>query len=259
MNKKKTLRKKGAAPTPVVNFMPRGYQQGDIQKMTLVAPEDAPQGYPAFSPKCLPGTYFRMDGDVLNGLVTVMPDGVHVAWVTCGRCLGTPKSCICKDGMIHTRGLEWIYIRTLLWKDGVVSTHGERYSSDHAEVQNRALFWYAKKKERGISTASHPLYAGRTGTVKKSLKKRGETAAQGVLTGKKSLRKAGAPPTAVRPANPPSVAPAPSLGDLNVQASSKADALLDEFGKATKKKSLRKKDERGTINTTKKTLRKKGK
>lgn len=237
----------------VINFLPRGYTQGNIKKMTLIAPDDAPSYFPKIDPKCVPGTYFRMDGDVLNSLVTVMPDGVHVAWTSCGRCLGTPKSCVCKSGMVHSRGIEWIYIRTLLWRDGIVATHGQTFASDSHDVASRGRYWYVKK-ERGLGV--HPLYAaGKDDTGKKPLKKR-ENPASGAVTGKKPLGK-GKPPAT--PGKPSEAASAPSLPELNKDADRRSDELLEEFNKSSQKKSLRKRDERGSANTTKKKiLRKRG-
>jgi len=286
IRKKKTLRKKEVtkeqagkpAEKPVEKqrlWNPAARTMSDIKKMKLLAPKDAPSHFPKFDSKMLPGTYFRMDGKMVDSLVTVFPDGVHCSWSTCGRCLGTIDSCNCKAGMVHTQGIEWIYIRTLLWKEKVFDS-SDRVTADHHEVTSRGLYWYAPKASR---VGNHPVALGGRKPMVSS------PVAVGSATGKKTLRKkgqplpaearqvvqkpstgTGAPRTAAKPAERRTAAqvPAPvSLAELNRDAASRSDELEAAFSSATssagsKKKPLRKRAGQNNNNMSKKPLRKKG-
>lgn len=86
--------------------------------------------YPVVSPRVLENTYYRVvkDEDRVRTLVTVMPDGVHVAWDSCARCHGYITQCRCKEGMYHPRSVAWIR-----------ATHDVKYPTER--VQDYSMYY----------------------------------------------------------------------------------------------------------------------
>lgn len=66
--------------------------------------------YPATAKNILPYTYYRVveSEDRVRAMVTIMPDGLHVAWDSCARCLQHIVRCPCKSGVYHSRSIGWI-------------------------------------------------------------------------------------------------------------------------------------------------------
>ena len=57
------------------------------------------------------GTYYRVERakpNVVRCMVTVMPDGLLVAWESCSKCKRHVQQCKCKDGFYHPASIGWI-------------------------------------------------------------------------------------------------------------------------------------------------------
>ena len=82
----------------------------NIEGCVLVPLTQRKSHYPLVQSNVLSNTYYRVvkDEDRVRALVTVMPDGLKVAWDSCAKCHGYITLCACKDGMYHTRSIGWI-------------------------------------------------------------------------------------------------------------------------------------------------------
>lgn len=227
---------------------PKWGESRNISSMHLVDPEDAPKGYPKLDPRIVPGTKFRVTpDDELDSLVTVMPDGVHVAWTTCTKCLQWFTSCDCRAGVLHTQGIEWIYVRSMIAKEGTYSS-GDRINVDSLDVRKHGLYFYAPKAERGLAVSHMGFMPGTKSRTSPPARPRGKLRKKdqtrpvnGPQTVRKPLRKVGMPQRTVSPSE---VAPEPfDLGALNRDASSRTTDLESAFEQAVSsdgKKPLRK-------------------
>jgi len=79
-----------------------------LPKRTLVAIDDAPEGFPKIASGVLEGTYFRLSDGELECMVTVMPDGLEAAWSSCAKCHDTFTRCRCKGGVYHPSSIGYI-------------------------------------------------------------------------------------------------------------------------------------------------------
>jgi hypothetical protein len=100
---KKVRRREGA---PVV-----GAPDPSFPECVLVEVGDAPATYPRLdSGYNIPMTAYRVE---LTGkvrcLVTTMPDGLRLAWDTCGGCKNYFMLCRCRDGVRTNRAIEYIH------------------------------------------------------------------------------------------------------------------------------------------------------
>ena len=82
----------------------------DITGCTMVPLTKALPEWPKVQPGILANTYYRINTDSgeLRCMVTVMPDGLRVAWDSCGKCHDTVKRCRCRSGIYHGRDIGWI-------------------------------------------------------------------------------------------------------------------------------------------------------
>jgi len=66
--------------------------------------------YPLVQSNVLPNTYYRVvkDEDRVRTMVTVMPDGLMVAWDSCAKCHRHHTQCECKTGIYHSASIGWI-------------------------------------------------------------------------------------------------------------------------------------------------------
>ena len=115
-----------------------------------------PDTFPKQRSTNVPGVHWCVEpksGEVVQ-LVTVMPDGLIVAWGTCVSCNNAASRCICTGGILNPGSVEWIYIRTLMQQDGV-DVQGQ-ITKDHHEVTARGLHWYRAKPTGGQSTFRMP-------------------------------------------------------------------------------------------------------
>ena len=115
----KLLRKKVTpaiepSPEPVRPPLVKGKPDGAFPDCVLVRVDQAPK-HPLFvrlNPKYnFKETYYRYDKKLkkVRCLVTVMPDGLRVAWDTCRYCSRYFSSCSCKAGIQACRSIEYIY------------------------------------------------------------------------------------------------------------------------------------------------------
>lgn len=60
-------------------------------------------------------TYYRFNPEtkIVESMVTVMPDGLSVAWWLCRICKQDVKYCKCARGVSVCRSIEWIYDKTV--------------------------------------------------------------------------------------------------------------------------------------------------
>lgn len=81
-----------------------------IEGCVLVPVKNRKDHYPAVASNILPNTYYRVveDEDRVRAMVTIMPDGLNVAWDTCARCYQHIVRCSCKAGVYHSRSIAWI-------------------------------------------------------------------------------------------------------------------------------------------------------
>lgn len=233
---------------------------GKLNRYLLVKPENMPDGFPVLHDKCLPDSFWRVDpkSNTVRCMVTVLPDGLHAAWGNCSVCLNSDVRCVCKGGLIHPRGMEWIYIRSLLRQDGVsddmLGGKSGSVDSNHHEVQHRAVYWYKGKdvsrvpSPKGYSSAD--LARDRDKYGKKPLgPSKAPSRGSGKPLGKPLSSKAATKPVPPRPAKPlrskgPQVDVSNiSLSKLNEDAASMADSLTEQVTKSlgAGKKPLKKK------------------
>lgn len=68
-------------------------------------------------------TYYVVEGGRLINLVTVMPDGIEVAWDMCDECTNHVRNCKCKRGIVSNRAVQLIAYKTagvvagMKWED----------------------------------------------------------------------------------------------------------------------------------------------
>ena len=216
---KKSLSKQTNRST---NSWDRLFTTDQLRAMPLKPVENAPAKYPQPHDKIVPGTHFRMHEGQIQSVVTVMPDGVHLSWTTCGGCLQRVTSCDCRKGFIHTAGIEWIYIRTLLWQAGIILSTTGMVDSTNPEVRSRGLFYYAAREKTPVWVpGEHKVfYDGPKKSLRKSLTRSGK--AGKVLpgpSGRKTLKKAADRPTA----------PRKTLAELADMAEQRSKNLQEDF------------------------------
>lgn len=221
-------------PEPVIpkGWEPKGKRtKFNGEKVVFVKPDDMPQSFPRLNPFAPPDTFWRVKAkshkDGLQ-LVTIMPNGVHIGWDTCAVCLNSAKRCICKDGIMHTRGIEHIYITTLAKSEG--DELDSPVNIQHPSFTSRGRFWYRNK------AASGPVGH----VVRASSRPKHERPADGrPRPSGKALSK----PRLSKPAPKPEFdASKVDLAKVNKDATSKAvDATTAAMEALTGKKTLRKK------------------
>lgn len=82
-----------------------------VEGCRLIPLDSGKPHFPQVQDNVLPNTYFRIpedDPDRLRALVTIMPDGCHVAWDSCGKCHRHVTQCGCKSGIYHPASIGWI-------------------------------------------------------------------------------------------------------------------------------------------------------
>lgn len=92
---------------------------------------------PSFRPiyRAPKGTVYRYDRKARRvvSMVTVMPDGSHVAWDMCGGCAQHVRTCVCKYGIMAPRAIDVIHDKTTAVMDGerweVVEVKKRSYSA----------------------------------------------------------------------------------------------------------------------------------
>lgn len=181
----KSVEKPSTGPIPVfpTGWRPKGKKTTFAgERCVFVKPEDMPRSYPRPHKSVPPNTFWRVNvKDHEKGLclVTIMPDGVNLAWNECALCHNTARRCVCEPGFLSSRGIEYIYIRTL------ASSEGENFDTPvdvtQYGVTSRALHWYLPKRGQQqpvghvIRTKSRPAperpAEGRSRPARKALHK----------------------------------------------------------------------------------------
>lgn len=67
--------------------------------------------FPKAQDNILANTYYRVQEskpDTLVSMVTIMPDGLYVAWDSCAKCRQRVRFCECKTGFYHPASIGWI-------------------------------------------------------------------------------------------------------------------------------------------------------
>ena len=67
--------------------------------------------FPVAQENVLPNTYYRVQKSAPNrvrAMVTIMPDGLHVAWTSCSKCKNPVQQCSCATGFYHPASIGWI-------------------------------------------------------------------------------------------------------------------------------------------------------
>ena len=93
----KIRRKSKAEAAPVPNY-------------SDVPMSKAKPSYPKASDRMIENTFFKVSnstGEVVH-MVTVMPDGLRVAWGECGKCKDRITRCQCRNGFYHSAGIAFI-------------------------------------------------------------------------------------------------------------------------------------------------------
>lgn len=162
--KKLVVKKKAdtgpSLPVQVRPVMPKGYKWKTLKTVDLVEggvklhrvdPTNMPKEFPVVHPKLAPNTVFRINKETgkCHGMVTVMPDGVNVAWDVCGGCNQHVSICTCRNGIIHGKGVEHIYISSLARSDGV--DLGHPIDVTQHEFTQRAIYHYAQRQSKAPS------------------------------------------------------------------------------------------------------------
>lgn len=164
----------------------------------LVLPKDMPKGWPRLHKNAPPQTWWRVDpkGKRPTSLVTLLPDGVYTGWDTCHTCHNVAFRCPCKNGILHDRGVEWVWISQKLRVDDVdfVGKGTGTVDATQPAVRERALHHY-----KGRETAAYvPTGAARVSTGTRTLTKAAKpadrvSARPKTLTKKKVLTKPSKP------------------------------------------------------------------
>lgn len=119
-----------------------------------VAPDDMPDTFPRPHRLIAPNTFWRVDPAKPEAIcaVTILLDGVHVAWAECGVCINTLSRCVCKNGWLHNRGVEWLYIRARMRVEGSALGSEPNIDSTNWEVTSRGLYWYQGRNVSAVPT-----------------------------------------------------------------------------------------------------------
>ena len=98
----------------------------DFPDYTLYPVEEADEKWVKLS-NPLPNTYYRVDNDeyTVKCLVTILPDGWHIAWDTCSACSNHMKQCKCASGITQPRTVTYFYSKAMNQVHGtpMISTH----------------------------------------------------------------------------------------------------------------------------------------
>ena len=90
----------------------------------------------------LPETYYRVDNEknTVKCLVTILPDGWHIAWDTCSACSNYMTICKCSSGITQPRTVTYFYSKAMNKVHGVpmISTH-ELYGREKPTDGNFAI------------------------------------------------------------------------------------------------------------------------
>src|SRR5687767_11623028 len=70
-----------------------------------------------FSERNVPGAKVIAENGQFKQMTTVMPDGLEVAWASCGRCSMHVTVCSCQNGILNPSSVEWIYVKELIAKE----------------------------------------------------------------------------------------------------------------------------------------------
>jgi hypothetical protein len=82
-----------------------------VEGCKLIPASKRPKGFPKLQANALRNTYYRVNVDTptrLRAMVTIMPDGLYVAWDSCGKCRNRVASCTCTTGLYHCSSIGWI-------------------------------------------------------------------------------------------------------------------------------------------------------
>jgi hypothetical protein len=173
----------------------------------------------------IPQTYVTVNKSTkqMVHLTTVMPDGLHVAWSTCGTCHRYFSHCSCKGGLSVSRSVEYIYDTT------VARLAGEEWTINHPNY-------------RGSTTrAQREAVAARSSVVATNVRPitpphpqkpvSGQSGASDGVSGKRRLRRNGeAPATA-----PAQQVVEPDLAKMNAGAKADAESLTKTMKRVLKK------------------------
>lgn len=237
-------------PVPVVpkKFKWKGKPDKHNKKrgFILVAPDKMPDTFPRPHPRMLPDTFWRVDPkhNEVKCLVTILQSDVHVAWDSCAVCLNRPHRCICRQGFLHPRGLEWMHIRGALDKEGVHRYH-ERLAMDHHAVQERAFHWYVGKSlSRLGETVKHDTdwYRRRKAEqqtralpVRQGAAKPSERLGRLPRAGNKPVSKPAPARKPLKKVRQEDLAPVQSLSKINQSAEAMAEEMTANMKKQLKK------------------------
>jgi hypothetical protein len=144
---------------------------------------------------CPDATYFAVNRSIRNpfALVTVMDDGLCVAWSSCGTCHRQFKMCSCKRGIAAPRSVEYIYDKTraTLAKEEWNYVHPNYRGSFRIKIEEaRQRAW---EKRNAVSTAR--------AVIRKPEAKERPSEPRKTRSGKPLLRKAAR--SVERPPEPP--------------------------------------------------------
>lgn len=147
----------GPVPKVPKKWKWKGKKEGGRFKGYIrVKPEDMPPDFPRPHKMIVPDTFWLVDPTkgTVRQLSTVMPDKVIVGWSDCTVCSNTVARCICKSGFIHSRGVEWIYIRSLMRSDGIAFSSDSKIDSTSPTITQHGLYWYRPKDYAAVPAAS---------------------------------------------------------------------------------------------------------
>lgn len=150
---------------------------GDCLLVPLGEAPDHPQFPKVYGALSIPGTYYRYEekSGKVRTMVTVMPDGTHVAWFTCGACAAEFRLCRCHQGITTPRSIEVIF-------DQINATRaGEDWTIHHPN--------YAGSRRKALRRPSGPSYTGGGVSARTTTAKPAEAPSGGRDGGRKLTRK----------------------------------------------------------------------
>jgi hypothetical protein len=167
-----------------------------LRENSLLVPYDKAPDHPQYKKMALTvgETFYSVDRNSfkLNGILTRMPNGVYIAWTSCGMCHSHYTNCSCRSGLTCARSIEFIYDKTVAEMKGEVFQYGHpNYLGsvlDKARRSGAGLNWVNTSPARPVEPLAKPLGTETPPRPPKRLRKAAEARSEAPVG--KRLRKA---------------------------------------------------------------------
>lgn len=191
--KKPLKRKQASAPAQSVLTLTydgkvTGKKDPFREGCVMVDPKTAPSSpmFFRFNPdRTVPTSYYRFDKTKkrVTAVVSVMKDGLHVAWDTCGACFNYLHLCRCPNGISASRSVEYIFDST----NAILA--GEEWSIHHPNYRGSLTAKQREREQKAREARYKPLDPSFLPPTTPAASEAGRTASRGLQTGKRRLSK----------------------------------------------------------------------